>query len=118
MEPLRIIATALPLDPIADEAIAHVYGLWNARRGARPMPAPGELLPEEFGVALGRVNLLDVLRDPRRFVYRVRSNVASEYRRMILPLGTADGVVERLLTVSAWGADFVRKAVLLGFKRR
>jgi hypothetical protein len=167
-EPLRVTATVLPLDPIADEAIAHVYGLWNARRGSRAMPAPGDLLPEEFGVALGKINLLDVLRDPLRFVFRVRgsmiagindqdmrgcdvaemqppeyrdmllrhyaevaamgapshyqirqtrSTVTSDYRRMVLPLGSA-GVVERLLTVSAWGSDFAQKALLLGFKRR
>lgn len=169
IEPIRFTIAALPLDPIADEAIARVYALWNTRRGARSMPAPGEILPEEFGIALGKVNLIEVLRDPLRFVYRVRGSiiaglsdqdmkgrevaemqppeyrdmvlahyaevavsgvpshyriqqrrrdVCSEYRRMVLPLGVRPGLVERLLTVSAWEADFAQKAVQLGFKRR
>lgn len=165
----RVTTTTLPLDRATDETIAHVYGLWIARRGGRAMPAPGALLPEEFGVALGKVNLLDVLHDPLRFVFRVRGSIISgvndqdmrdrdvsemqppeyrdmllahytevvasgvpshylirqsrngvinEYRRMILPLGNAAGTVERLLSVSAWGPGFARKAVLLGLKRR
>jgi hypothetical protein len=168
-EPLRLAARALPLDAIGEDSIAHMYRLWTARRGSRPMPAPGDLLPEEFGAALGKVNLLDVLRAPLRFVYRVRGSqiagiidqrmvgssvaemqppeyrdmllrhygaaaatgrpslyhirqsrhgVTSEYHRLILPLGSAAGLVERLLTVSAWGPDFAHKALLLGFKRR
>ncbi|MCC7045275.1 MAG: PAS domain-containing protein [Alphaproteobacteria bacterium] len=169
LERLRVATTALPLEGIADEAIAHVYRLWTARRGARAMPTPNELRPEEFGIALGKVNLLDVLRDPLRFAFRVRggiiagvlqqdmrgrdvgemqppeyrdmllahyteaataaapthylirqsrNRVMNEYRRLILPLGGADGTVERLLSVSAWGADFARKAELMGLRRR
>lgn len=169
LERLHVVATVLPLDGIADETIAHVYGLWKERCGGRSMPGPGALLPEEFGIALGKVNLLDVRRNPLRFVFRVRGSIISgmndqdmrgrdvsemqppeyrdmllahyseaataaapthylirqsrnsvmnEYRRVLLPLGGADGTVERLLSVSAWGADFARKAELLGLRRR
>jgi hypothetical protein len=167
MNELRIVARRLPLDDVPDASLAHVHRLWMQRRGARPMPAPGDMLPEEFGVALGKVNLLDVLRDPLRFVFRVRGTIIAslhnskmtgrdvrdmqpplyrdmllrhyveavndgaptlyhikqmrddiwnEYHRIILPLGTADGTVERLLTASAWGPDFADKARVLGFK--
>ncbi|MCK6451168.1 MAG: PAS domain-containing protein [Alphaproteobacteria bacterium] len=169
MDELRIVARRLPLDDIAEASLAHVHRLWVQRRGARPMPAPGEMLPEEFGVALGKVNLVEVLRDPLRFVFRVRGTVIAslhnstmtgrdvremeppayrdmllghyeeavsesvptyyhikqsrgevwnEYHRIILPLGTAEGTVERLLTASAWGPDFVEKGLQLGFKER
>jgi len=186
MDDLRIVAQRLPLDDIPDASLAHVYRLWCDRRRDRKMPAPGDMLPEEFGVALGKINLLDVLRDPLRFVFRVRGTVIAslhnssltgrdvreiepapyrdmllehyaeaatageptlyhikqnreaiwnEYRRLILPLGgparvdpraniydggrisgRLGGTVERLLTASAWGPEFVERARELGFK--
>ncbi|MGQ0675775.1 MAG: PAS domain-containing protein, partial [Rhodospirillales bacterium] len=168
-EPLRVAATRLPLDKIEDPDIAHVLKLWNERRGGHAMPPRGALKPEELAKVLGRVNLLDVLRDPLRFVFRVRgSSIAAmhdhdmtgrdlsemqppeyrdmlirhyteavglaapllysirqsrgrheaPYRRIILPLGTPAGLVEMLLTVSAWKADYPSQTALLGFKRR
>ncbi len=168
-EPLRISATRLPLDRIADPGIAHVLGLWNDRRGGNAMPPRGALKPEELAQVLGKVNLLTVLRDPLRFVFRLRGSVIANmhdrdltgrdvgemqppeyrdmlirhyteaveriepilyridqargrhdatYRRIILPLGTPEGTVEMLLTVSAWDADFPRRNANLGFKNR
>jgi hypothetical protein len=169
MDDLRIIAERVALDRIADASLAHLHKLWCERRGARTIPAPGDMRPEEFGVALGKINLVEVRRDPLRFVFRVRGTViaqmhpstltgrdvseieppvyrdmllehyeeatrlaqptlyfirqsrgdaSNEYRRMILPLGRPDGVVERLLTASAWEPDFVEKARLMGFRER
>jgi hypothetical protein len=166
---LRIDATPLPLDAIADAGIKCVYELWNRRRGTLAMPPRGALKPEDLAPALGKVNLLAVLRDPLRFVFRIRGSVIadlhnpdmtgrdvsrmeppvyrdmlirhyaeavekraptlydihqmrgphnSSYRRLILPLGTPEGCVEMLLTVSAWEADFPRRTERLGFKHR
>lgn len=168
-EPLRITATRLPLDGIGDPGIACVMSLWNQRRGALALPPRGALKPEELMPVLGKVNLLAVLRDPLRFVFRIRGSVIadlhdhdmtgrnvsdmqppvyrdmlirhyteavetaspslysihqargrhdSNYRRIILPLGTPQGLVEMLLTVSAWDADFPRRTERLGFKQR
>ena len=168
-EPLRVSATRLPLDRIADPGIAHVLGLWNGRRGGNAMPPRGALKPEELAQVLGKVNLLTVLRDPLRFVFRLRGSVIANmhdhdmtgqdvggmqppayrdmlirhyteavesaepilyridqargshdatYRRIILPLGTPEGLVEMLLTVSAWEADFPSRNANMGFKRR
>jgi hypothetical protein len=168
-EPLRIVATRLPLDKIDDPGIAHVFELWNRRRGAHALPPRGAIKPEELKPVLGKVNLLTVQRDPLRFVFRVRGSVIanlhdrdmtgrdvaemqppeyrdmlirhyteavgsvaptlylirqsrgrndSVYRRIILPLGTPEGAVEMLLTVSAWGRDFPSRTEKLGFKHR
>lgn len=168
-ERLRITATRLPLDEIGDPGIAHVFALWNRRRGNLVLPPCGALKPEELVQVLGKVNLLAVLRDPLRFVFRVRGSVIAElhdddmtgrdvsgmqppvyrdmlirhyteaaetaaptlynihlargrcdsnYRRIILPLGTPDGLVEMLLSVSAWERDFARRTERLGFKHR
>ena len=47
-----------------------------------------------------------------------RGRHEASYRRIILPLGRADGFVEMLLTVSAWESGFPAKTELLGFKHR
>ena len=168
-EPLLVTGRRLPLQPIADQGIAHVLALWNQRRGAARMPARGTLRPKELAPVLGKVNLVAVLRDPLRFQFRVRGSVIADlhdhdmtgrdvaemqppeyrdtlirhyteavelaapllyeiqqmrgrhsavYRRIILPLGSEDGLVEMLLTVSAWERDFPAKTELLGFKHR
>lgn len=167
--PLRIVTTRLPLDTVSDAGIARVLGLWNQRRGRDRMPGRGALKPEELAPVLGKVNLLAVLRDPLRFVFRVRGSVIADmhdrdltghdvgemrppeyrdmlirhyteavelgeptlynihesrgphdatYRRIILPLGTPQGLVEMLLTVSAWDRDFPGRTEKLGFKHR
>ena len=168
-EQLRITATRLSLDKISDPGIAQVLALWNQRRGALALPPRGALKPEELVQVLGKVNLLAVLRDPLRFVFRIRGSVIAElhdsdmtgrdvsgmqppvyrdmlirhyteavesaaptlydihqargrhdssYRRIILPLGTPEGLVEMLLSVSAWEPDFARRTERLGFKHR
>ncbi len=168
-ERLRITATRLSLDKIGDPGIAQVLALWNQRRGSLALPPRGALKPEELMPVLGKVNLLAVLRDPLRFVFRIRGSVIadlhdhdmtgqnvsdmqppayrdmlirhyteavetaaptlynvhqargpydSSYRRIILPLGTPEGRVEMLLSVSAWESDFARRTERLGFKQR
>lgn len=77
-EMLCISATRLPLDQIADPGIAQVLSLWNQRRGGLALPPRGTLKPEELKQVLGRVNLLAVLRDPLRFVFRIRGSVIAE----------------------------------------
>jgi len=168
-EPLRIVATRLPLDKIDDPGIAHVLELWNRSRGPHALPPRGAIKPEQLKQVLGKVNLLTVLRDPLRFVFRLRGSVIAHvhgsdltghdvaelqppeyrdmlirhyteavesaaptlylirqsrgvrdavYRRIILPLGTPEGAVEMLLTVSAWEPDFPGRAEKLGYRHR
>ena len=72
---LHIVATRLPLESIDDSGMAEVLALWNRRRGANALPPRGAFRPEELKPVLGKVNLLAVLRDPLRFVFRVRGSI-------------------------------------------
>jgi hypothetical protein len=47
----------------------HEY--WNARRGARSMPARGDIDPLDLKALLPLLILIDVVPDPRRYVYRL-----------------------------------------------
>ena len=44
---------------------------WEAKRGARPLPARADFRPEEMQSFLGHIFLVDVEREPRRFRFRL-----------------------------------------------
>lgn len=48
-----------------------LYDYWNAQRGTRSMPARGDLDPIDFKSILPVLILIDVVADPRRYVYRL-----------------------------------------------
>jgi hypothetical protein len=55
----------------ANDAVKRLYAYWVARRGARPFPSRDEIDPVDFDFVLGRVSLVDVLDQPRRYRYRL-----------------------------------------------
>ena len=62
------------LDPGLDfvsPRLADLKAYWDAKRGARRMPAPSEIDPVEMAAHLGHICLIDVLQPPLRFRWRL-----------------------------------------------
>jgi hypothetical protein len=57
----------------SDKDLRRLYLYWRERCGARTFPSRDDIDPVEFGYALGRVSLIDVVDDPPRFYYRLVS---------------------------------------------
>lgn len=53
------------------EKLQRLFAYWNARRAARWAPRRADIDPLDFPYILSHVALLDVLRQPLRFRYRV-----------------------------------------------
>jgi hypothetical protein len=67
---LRSEARTLP-SQIDDPRLARLYEYWLLCKGSRRFPARSDIDPLEFRYVLGHVMLLDVLRDPLRFRFRL-----------------------------------------------
>ena len=52
-------------------SLRELYEYWNARRGARSMPARDDIDPVDLKPLLPVLILIDVVPDPRRYVYRL-----------------------------------------------
>ena len=71
---LKEVASAEGLEPeTGDEALKRLYCYWTERRGAKRYPSRDDIDPLDLGYALGRVSLVDVLENPRRYRYRLVS---------------------------------------------
>ncbi len=62
-----------------DADLRRLYLYWQERRGTRPFPSRDDIDPVEFGYALGRVSLIDVLENPLRFYYRLVSTRLTQH---------------------------------------
>jgi hypothetical protein len=58
-------------DAIKDQRLLRLYRYWLERRGDRAFPARRDVDPADFAYALGRVSLIEVLREPLSFRYRI-----------------------------------------------
>lgn len=65
------------LDTIETPCLRQLYLYWEERRRGREFPARRDLDPVEFRFALGHVVLIDVLRDPLRFRFRLHGSELS-----------------------------------------
>ena len=71
---LKEVESAERLEHVtSDEALKRLYRYWAERRGAKRYPSRDDIDPLDFGYALGRVSLVDVLENPRRYHYRLVS---------------------------------------------
>src|SRR5215470_6786814 len=48
-----------------------LYDYWNTRRGAKSMPSRSDIDPVDLKPMLPNLILIDVVPDPRRYVYRL-----------------------------------------------
>jgi hypothetical protein len=51
--------------------VVQLYDYWNDKRHGRRMPSRSDIDPSEMGLWLDGIQLIDVLHDPYRLVYRV-----------------------------------------------
>src|SRR5215471_10832357 len=59
-------------EQLGDRDLTRFYDLWVSLRGDRPMPSRKDLDPLQIGPEfLPNVMLIDVLREPRRYRYRL-----------------------------------------------
>ncbi len=71
---LKEVESAEGLEGVTgDAALKRLYRYWTERRGAKRYPSRDDIDPLDFGYALGRVSLVDVLENPRRYRYRLVS---------------------------------------------
>jgi hypothetical protein len=56
---------------IRSARLRRLYAYWEGKRAGPLLPARGALDPVDFSYALANVALVDVLRDPLRFYFRV-----------------------------------------------
>lgn len=62
-----------------DAVLMRLYDYWLQRRGAKQFPSRNDIDPVDFGFALGRVSLIDVLDRPRRFHFRLVGTMITEH---------------------------------------
>ena len=62
---------AIIASDVKDSRLRRLYEYWLAKKGRRRFPARRDIDPVDFTYMLGHVLLLDVLRDPLRFRFRV-----------------------------------------------
>jgi hypothetical protein len=58
-------------DEIQDPRLARLYDYWLERKGSRRYPTRRDIDPVDLRYVLGHMMLLDVLRDPLRFRFRL-----------------------------------------------
>lgn len=56
------------------------FAYWDAKRGTRAMPARGDLDPIEMKAWLPGIQLIDVLDNPRRLIYRLVGQIEVDMR--------------------------------------
>jgi hypothetical protein len=71
-------ARRLPLDQVEAPELRRVVAIWEKARGDRAMPRRADVLPEDFGDALGWVNLIEVWDTPPRYRFRLTGTLIAE----------------------------------------
>jgi hypothetical protein len=66
-----LIAVPRPIDDILSPKLRHLLSYWGSKREGRALPARRKLAPEDMVEMLPRVGLIDVIRPPLRFRYRL-----------------------------------------------
>ncbi|WP_119422383.1 PAS domain-containing protein [Desertibaculum subflavum] len=69
--PLRFRSLELPVEHVEDARLRALVTYWHHKCAGRRMPARREIEPADFRDLMGRILLLDVLRDPLRFRFRL-----------------------------------------------
>lgn len=58
-------------EDIKSEQLRRLYAYWQGKRAGQPLPTRAALDPVDFSYALANVAIVDVLRDPLRFHFRM-----------------------------------------------
>ncbi|WP_374652814.1 PAS domain-containing protein [Dongia sp.] len=63
------------LDSLQDQRLVRLLAYWRSKCGAARIPEPSAIEPSEFKFILGYVTLVDVKRQPRRYLFRLDGSV-------------------------------------------
>lgn len=72
----RVSAQPVAVDQLQSDRLRQLYLHWERLRGARPMPMRSELRPEDVHYAIGSLSLIEVMRDPLNFRFKLVSKRA------------------------------------------
>lgn len=72
---------SLELDDAVDRDIVQTLRLWNQLRDGRSMPPRAAFRLEDLRFCVGRINLIEIRRDPLDFVYRIRGTSIAQMHR-------------------------------------
>ncbi len=72
----RVSAQPVAAEQLQSDRLRQLYLHWGRLRGARPMPKRSELRPEDVHYAIGSLSLIEVLRDPLNFRFKLISKRA------------------------------------------
>jgi hypothetical protein len=69
--PLKFHSLELPVEHVEDARLRDLVAYWREKCRSRAMPARRDIEPADFRELMGRILLLDVLRAPLRFRFRL-----------------------------------------------
>lgn len=72
----KVSAQPLSLEQLQSEKLRQLHGHWERLRGTRCMPDRQELRPEDVHYAIGSLSLIEVLRNPLNFRFKLISKRA------------------------------------------
>lgn len=72
----RVSARPVGVDQLQSDRLRQLYFHWQQLRGARAMPKRSELRPEDVHYAIGSLSLVEVLRNPLNFRFKLISKRA------------------------------------------
>lgn len=64
--------------PFRHDPVRRLYAYWRNKAGSRRFPSRGDIDPLEFAYILGWVMLVDVIRDPLRFRFRLYGSAIAD----------------------------------------
>lgn len=67
----EIEVAALSPDLVSSDRLNRLYRFWKELRGSRRLPCRSDFAPEQLSFLLGQITVVDVLRDPANFRYRL-----------------------------------------------
>ncbi len=62
---------AISPDLVNSDRLSRLFRFWKEIRGPQGLPSRADFAPEQLGFILGQINIVDVLRDPVNFRYRL-----------------------------------------------
>jgi hypothetical protein len=77
----RVIAHVVAVEQLQSQRLRQLFEHWQRLRGSRPMPRRAELKPEDIHYAIGSVSLVEVLRNPLNFRFKLIAKRAERLGR-------------------------------------
>ena len=70
-DPGDVRIEALSPELVNSDRLSRLFRIWKEIRGPQGLPSRADLSPERLGFILGQITIVDILRDPINFRYRL-----------------------------------------------